>query len=256
MTTYSKICIVLMLFAFAFTIMAKIKGKDNLSLPLKMLKSFIFFGAGIGTFNILVKADRNYIPFAVFLLLGLVCGVLGDFFLGLRNNALIDERLYMDNLVPEKRGNFYFKLGMFTFLIGHIFYIISFQKIFKFGIKHWVIALVVMFGLFILLWIIESKLKFLKINLDKNENAVYIYNIVLSVLVGLILGEFLLTGGTPISKHLLASIALFYISDFILLFCYFTPKKKKFASEFLDLLNHGTYFAAQLGIALLPLFFI
>ncbi|MCQ2749624.1 MAG: lysoplasmalogenase [Clostridia bacterium] len=251
MNTISQVFIVLMLFAFALSFMAKVREQEKLYFPLKLIKSVIFVMCGC----VSIKVACDGVSWLFLFVLGLVFGLLGDVALDIKRIQENDKTPTMiegANLIEANRS---LKAGMIFFFVGHLCYIIAFADMLKFSIKVWVIALIVMVLLFLVLWFIETKLKFLKVNFGSNADAVYIYNVILSVLLGLMIGYFLTTG-SPIAKHLLGSIALFYLSDFILIFNYFSPLKEKKAIKVFEMLNHLTYYAAQLGIALVPLFFI
>lgn len=251
MNPIAQIFIVLMLFALVLTFIAKVRKREKYYMILKLLKSAIFFIAGCVCIKGL-EDGREF--FVICWALGLTMGLTGDFFLEQRRAALANDSLKKDALYHKKVANRYLKSGMAVFLLGHILYIMAFQSLLKFNIKTWVFALIVMTVTFLFLYVLETKCKFLKLSFGENGDAIYFYNIVLSILVGLAVGEFVLSGGTPISQHLLGSVALFYISDFILVLDYFSAKENRKFRGLSEALNLITYYAAQLGIAFIPLF--
>lgn len=252
MNIISQIFIVLMLFALSFGLMADVRGQVKLQMLIKLLKSAIFLICGFVTCSKIGPGSTWVEP----LIVALIAGFIGDFALEKKSQIEKDPtpRKYPEANI--KSANMFLKFGMGFFFIGHLFYIITLQVLFKLSIKVWIIALIVMLLSFFVLWFVETRLRFFKINFGNVGDFVYIYNIVLSVVVGLALGLVITMKAAPVALHLLGTVVLFYISDFILIFNYFSPAKDKKIAKPLGFVNHLTYYAAQLGFALLPLFFI
>ena len=114
------------------------------SFGLKMVCSALFITTGVCS----VVMAQNHTPYAKFMMIGLVFGMLGDLFL----------HLITDNKIV-------FGLGLFSFLIGHIFFIIAFGKAMRHQLPQanvfdWraVIAIVLLVAAFAL-YAIKTKMK-------------------------------------------------------------------------------------------------
>lgn len=166
-------------------------------LPVFSLILFLVLKFGLNTYKNLI-------------IIGLMFGLVGDLFL----------------LNKEK----FFKLGLFSFLINHIFYIAYFLK-FKKSLNLIVLSLIT------LLSIVYIKILFKKIE-EKYKIPVFFYITVISVMVI-----------TCFSANLNLSVKLgailFFISDFVLSYNKFIKKVR-----FSETLILSTYYAAQFLIAI------
>ena len=93
----------------AVFIVSKVINYSLKTIIFKTIASLFFVALGIYTF---VVSKEGNLVFKIFLLLGLIFGMLGDVFLGFK-------------YITTKTKNIWILLGMFAFALGHISYILG-----------------------------------------------------------------------------------------------------------------------------------
>lgn len=210
--------------AAVFTIRRATKT-DPVSLLLKTVASFCFIllgfaGRMLGTSH----------PLCLFIIAGLVCGLIGDIFLDLKFVYPRDDTLHTFT-------------GFGGFILGHIFYM-SFMFL-AYGIRPnalWISAAAgAVVGLAIYLTPKLMKLDYGRFRLISSLYAallvfVTVYALMLEVSAG----------HTPAKLLFFIGLVLFLISDLILSQIYFGRDKNTTLNK---ALNHATYYAGQILIA-------
>ena len=167
--------------------------------------------------NLLFFNSSTYLIFIIFISIALFFGMIGDIL-----------------LVKNK-----FILGMLSFIVGHIFYIMRFKQ-YKWDLPFYIFIIIgivsILFGIFITATMQESKKKGLII-------PVWCYIIIISVmLLAAINFEFNIKRGFP---YYIIGASLFYISDAILSI---DNLVKEFKISMLFILI--TYYLAQMFISI------
>ena len=220
--------ILLLAFAIATAILFSILRVTHggiTSLMTKTLASFCFVLLGV----VVVFHNRN-LDVAMFVILGLICGMIGDILLDLKS-------------VDGTRADSYLNFGMLAFGIGHVFYVLFVA--FLSGKNVLVEALIA--GAFAVLFtgavLLFSK-QLLGLNLGKFALQASAYSFALSFAAA-----FSVALAVSLSFLWPFAIALvaFWMSDIVLSVMYFGGKSD---SKFLSILNHVLYYGAQIAIAL------
>lgn len=185
--------------------------------------------AGVGFVAVAVSAfisnPVNRLNFSL-IMCGLLFGMAGDFLLAMRE-------------VKPRRQDAFTMAGIGAFLAGHIFYIILFYCIDSISFLAPVIAAVVGISIIVACKYV-FKFEFGKLFIPACIYAVVImYMLLCAIFVAI-------TAYSIVTLHLLIGAVLFVISDLILSFIYFSPKKIAILGGF----NLTSYFAAQILIAL------
>lgn len=180
--------------------------------PAKALTSLVFVLAAF--FN--MKGQFSWTWMAAFIF----C-FLGDVFLGL------DEK---------KNVTANFILGLSSFVLGHLFFIMTIDQIVKFHFKD----LIVPIGMMIFTFFLTKHPKF---HVKDHKIPILIYSVIVSLLCvkGIDIFQY-----HPSCLKIMIGAFLFCISDFILLFMYFYEDKVKIL-KFLNLL---TYYSATMLLAM------
>lgn len=188
---------------------------------------------------------RNFYPLSYFTMLipiGMLCGFFGDFFLGIRR---------LPNLSSHKKL-VSFGLGVLAFLAGHIVYIISFSNFYKLSSEQLIsIALLS----FVTLYVVSVKKDSFKFDNKIVKIVSYIYGYVVTFVM-LVTLAIAASYNVKSSFILFTSGVIFFLSDLLLLFIYFGKKEKsKKKYLFYNMINLSTYYLAQIGFILLPLYY-
>lgn len=170
------------------------------------------------------------------IILGLVCGLIGDVLLDLK-------------IIYPFHNDKYLKAGMVSFGVGHIFYISSMLILLSEQVnifsKFLPLVLILLGSLILsaLVWVISKYI--LKLNFGKNTLITNCYSFIL--LLTTAISVYLCFMGLNIKFYILvAGFVLFLISDLILSIQYFGGKQD---SKPLIVLNHLFYYLAQIIIA-------
>lgn len=199
----------------------------------KMVCSALFFADGL----LAVAISKNDSPFAKMIILGLLFGWIGDLFLHLITDKFV-----------------YFAIGGLAFLIGHIFYIIGFQKAVNktypdAAALAWyeILAVVMIIGVVIAFVLIK------KIKVDFKVIAAMVYGVVISTMLvkafRFCIGELVYGMNehiVPVFLTVALGALLFVLSDGSLGLLIFGGQG---GNKHLKWFNIGTYFAAQILLA-------
>lgn len=207
------------------------------SFRLKLVCAALFVISGICC---MFWAD-NFSPYAKYMLIGLVFGALGDLFL---------------HLITDKQ--IVFGIGLLSFLVGHIFYIIAFGKAMTYQLPQanvfdWraIVAVLLIFAA-VAVYAVKTKMK---LGIAAVPVALYALTISTMLVTAFQLcGRFFLEGfNNDISSICTIGIGavLFVLSDGSLALLLFGGKEK---NRPLKIFNIATYFAGQVLLATSILF--
>ncbi|MEG1613408.1 MAG: lysoplasmalogenase [Clostridia bacterium] len=204
-------------------IISRLKRQAFIGMIFKFVAAFSFMAIVACSF-FSSRANYNYF---LFVFLGLLFGLGGDIFLGIKEIAPD----YKKKLIP---------IGILFFLIGHIFYIIAFLQMVGFNYVPLLISagFAVFGGIMIYLLKMQASLP-LKIIL-------ILYYLLITYMASTAGYFYVVTSSTGALLALIGSI-LFVISDSSLSQIYFT--NTKFKAHF-GVIETATYFSAQILIAL------
>lgn len=216
--------IVTAVIALIFTIRRGTKT-DPVSLLLKTVSSLLFILFGIfGVFF----TQGSYL--ALFIVSGLVCGLIGDVYLDLKFVYPKDEPLHTFT-------------GFGAFMLGHCFYTLFLFLYYGIKVPHLLISIAagIVIGIAIF---VTPKLMKLDYGRYRVISSIYAGLLVFVTVYALILE---IAAGHSTSKLLfLIGIVLFLISDLILSQIYFGENKNTTGNK---IMNHFTYYAGQILIA-------
>lgn len=208
----------------------------------KTVASFCFIAFALLLLAQKVNLNTYSIYGVVCLVLGLVLGLIGDILLDLK-------------VVYPFHKDKYLYAGMTSFLVGHIFYIISmilfsYNEI-NFFANHLLPFFLVIVGAAILTaitWLVSTKV--LKLNYDRFSAFVNIYTFVL--IFTTLLSLYIACVVSTIPMYVLTiGFVLFLASDLVLSMQYFGGK---LMDKKLIIINHALYYLAQMIIAMFVYF--
>ena len=210
--------------ALLFSILRVTHG-GIVSLMTKTLASFCFVLLGV-----VVVFHKPILDVAMFVILGLVCGMIGDILLDLKS-------------VDHTRAESYLNFGMLAFGIGHIFYVLFVALLSGKNVLTEALIAGAFAVVFTLAVVFFSK-QLLGLTLGKFVIQAGSYACMLSFAAAFAVAlSFTLTFLWPFAIALVA----FWLSDIVLSIMYFGGKAD---SKFLSILNHVLYYGAQIAIAL------
>ena len=203
------------------------------SLLLKMICASLFVTVGVLSMYI----SDNFTPFAMMMLVGLVFGWLGDFFLHVNTTFLC------------------FAIGFLNFLIGHIVYIVAYIKTLSAispGYNHTnyvEVCAVILLSIAAMISAVKFKLN-IPGKVTKGAIAVYFVILALMFVKATALGYGYMStgavGGVPALIVLSVGSFSFLVSDVLIGIIMFGGKKKNYP---LKIVNIVTYFVAQVLLA-------
>lgn len=192
---------------------------------LKTLTSIVF--VILAVYSSLANYSYEVLYYAVFIIIGLVFGLVGDITLDLK-------------LTYPKDNDIFTFTGMSSFAIGHIFYLAII--IMYFGFSIWALLLSIALTLItVFATIFLMKYKYEKYLIISTIYCFLLTFMMFSSLFGAIEDNFSMT-----TRLLFTGGVFFLISDGILSMQYFGGKDN---SRLLVILNHVTYYLAQFLIA-------
>ena len=215
----------------------RVKEKRVIAVIIKGLVSLTF----IITALVAWKTSKNpNSTFGIFVLIGLVFGLLGDVFLDLKYIVLKRELLFTI-------------LGFFAFLLGHVCYstglFIHFYN-WNVNILYLIIPIIVTLLLVVITLLME---KFTPIRYKKMKPYVVIYGVALFFTTSIYLSTNIQSGWNIIPLIIMSvGFILFMISDLILNNTYF---QEGCSTPLFIISNHAIYYIAQFSIAV-ALFFL
>ena len=213
------------------------RGKEGGLLPfaLKTITSLLFIGTAIaaivGNFNLTGSVSFKKLAFFGLVVMGLVCGLVGDMTLDLKIT-------YLETNV--RHSDLYTYIGMSAFGIGHIFYIVAVST--YFGFSPWSILLAFCGAAAIM----GAGLFLMKMDFGKFLIPSIIYTFLLSFFIACVACAGVLTSFGVSLILMLSGAALFLASDLILSLTYFDGND----SRIMIVVNHTLYYGAQFLIAL------
>jgi len=225
--------LVIFLGAIALTLflIARDRKGSVKALLLKTTTSFLFISVAFASF--MVNSGQGVASFFALIMMGLICGLIGDIILDLK-------------IMYKESASLYQHGGMVAFLVGHLFYLAALIIYFGFDWTPLVIAVV-------LAIIIALVSKFiLKFNFAEHTVDTYAYTFFLSYMMTQACYAAITRGFTACTILLAAGSILFLLSDLILVMTYYDNKDSK---PFIAA-NHILYYAAQFTIALSVLYLV
>ena len=230
MSLYPYILIFLGAIALTLFLIARDRKGSVKALLFKTLTSFLFIAVAFASF--MVNPGQGVATFAMLIMMGLICGLIGDILLDLK-------------IMYKESSSLYQHGGMVSFLVGHLFCLAALIIYFGFNWMPLVIALV-------LAVIIAAVSKFiLKFNFAEHSINTYAYSFILSYMMTQACYAAITQGYTACTVLLAAGAILFLLSDLVLVMTYYDGKDSR---PFIAV-NHILYYAAQFTIALSILYF-
>jgi uncharacterized membrane protein YhhN len=197
----------------------------------KTVASFLFVSVAFVAF--MVNPGQDVAPFAMIIMMGLICGLIGDILLDLK-------------IIYKESSSLYLHAGMVAFLVGHLFYVAALIGYFGFN---W-IPLVIALALAVIIMCVSKFI--LKFDFAEHTVDTYAYSFVLSYMMTQACYAAIVQGFTACTVLLAAGSILFLLSDLVLSMTYYGNKD----SRVFIAANHILYYAAQFTIALSILYFV
>ena len=176
--------------------------------------------------------------FSLYIVVGLIFGLIGDILLDLKIMYTQDEKVY-------------FNAGTISFMIGHVFYFLATINFNVLKVNHifpWNLLIAIGVATVITLAVMLLS-KPLKINFGKSLIISTIYCFVLSVMLCFAVSIAIYN---PIFWIFACGMFMFFISDLVLSMQYFGNK----TNSILIYVNHIAYYVAQVLIAISILFLV
>lgn len=196
----------------------------------KTLASFLFIVTAFASF--MVNPCPCAAVFAALIMMGLVCGLIGDILLDLK-------------IMYKESSSLYQHGGMAAFFAGHLFYLAALIAYFGFNWIPLVIAVILAAVI-----ICVSKFVF-KFNFAEHTVDTYAYSFVLAYMMTQACYAAVNQGYIACTVLLAVGAILFLLSDLVLSMTYYDNKD----SRPYIAVNHILYYAAQFSIALSVLYF-
>lgn len=208
------------------------------SLLLKMICASLFVAVGV----LSIYITDNFTSFAMMMLLGLIFGWIGDFFLHVNTTFIC------------------FAIGFVNFMVGHIVYIAAYIKTLNTlfpGYSHFnffELAIMIALGTTAVLGAVKLKLK-IPGKLSIFFIGLYFVILALMFIKATSLGYNYMCTGAPYGWCALVTLSVgslsFLVSDILIGIIMFSDRKKNYP---LKIVNIATYFAAQVLLATSILF--
>lgn len=220
------LCALAILTAILFIVVRVLKG-GVWGILTKTLASFCFVLYGVFSFTQITWFNVG----SVFIIMGLVCGLIGDVLLDLK-------------YVYKEHDGIYLNSGMISFGVGHVFYFIGTilfcSKVINLLLPI-LIALAIAVVLTPIIYFISKKMG-LKYGKFMWQTIAYCFILTFmsafTIYLACLKLEFLIIAG---------GITLILLSDLVLSMQYFGENKSN--DKFLTIVNHGLYYAGQILIA-------
>lgn len=179
----------------------------------------------------ILALGMGYSFFSLYIIIGLICGMLGDIFLELR------KEYYQEKLI-------YFNVGMACFAVGHVMYIIALLKLVGRAniLTEILISLGVAIAFSCLIFFVLAKP--MKLDFGKCKWQSFAYSIELTFTTMLAILFFI---NFKISIFMMIGLISFLASDLVLSTQYFGGGDKE-DNKFLVAINHILYYGAQVLI--------
>ena len=231
MNLYPYLLIFLGAIALTLFLIARDRKGSVKALLYKTLTSFLFISVAFASF--MVNPGKGVAEFAMLIMMGLICGLIGDILLDLK-------------IMYKESSSLYQHGGMVAFLVGHLFYLAALIIYFSFNWTPVVIALV-------LAIIIAGVSKFIfKFNFAEHSINTYAYSFILSYMMTQACYAAITQNFSACTVLLSVGAILFLLSDLVLVMTYYDNKD----SRPYIAVNHILYYAAQFTIALSILYLV
>lgn len=217
--------------ALTLFLIARDRNGSVKALLLKSTTSFLFISVAFASF--MVNSGQGVATFFALIMMGLICGLIGDIVLDLK-------------IMYKESSSLYQHGGMVAFLVGHLFYLAALIIYFGFNWMPLVIAVV----LAILITLVSKFI--LKFNFAEHTIDTYAYTFFLSYMMTQACYAAITRDFTACTILLAAGAILFLLSDLVLVMTYYDNKDSK---PFI-VVNHVLYYAAQFTIALSVLYLV
>jgi len=231
MSFYPYLMIFLGAIALTVFLIARDRKGSVEALLFKTLTSFLFITVAFTSF--MVNPDQGVATFAMLIMMGLICGLIGDIVLDLKIMYKVSSSLYQHG-------------GMVAFLVGHLYYLAALIIYFGFNWMPVVIALV----LAVIIGLVSKFI--LKFNFAEHSISTYAYSFFLSYMMTQACYAAITQGFTTCTVLLAVGAILFLLSDLVLVMTYYDNKDSR---PFI-VANHILYYAAEYTIALSILYFV
>lgn len=215
MILFSLLAFVIM---FGMFLTFELRRNYLIALYLKGLTSLTFLMLALS----FLFESGSFHQFALFILIGLTFGLLGDIYLALRP------------LRDPNENETIIILGISVFSLGHVSYLIALSLLNQFSVLSIGFGILMMFGVIILS-------RYMKFQMGKTRYFNYAYAALIFTMIGQSI-VYVMNGG-PV--FLMIGACLFGVSDLILAPIYF----KKMDTKWMVALNLVTYYVAQIFIA-------
>lgn len=233
MTTY--ILLVIGLLCTAVFLLFRNKEGGIVVAAIKTLASLFFVAtavsASIGNYVVTGTLSVPKLTFMGLVILGLVCGLIGDLTLDLKVTY---------KTLNIHHSDIYTYFGMTAFGIGHVLYIVAVALFF--GFTPWVILI----AAGATAAIICAAIFLMKMTFDKFLIPTIAYTFLLTLFVACTVAAGIVTAFTLPVILLIVGAVLFLCSDLVLSMIYFDGNE----SRVLIVVNHVLYYLAQFSIAL------
>lgn len=200
------------------------------ALLLKTLTSFLFICLAFVSFILNFQSEVTW--YFMLIIMGLVCGLIGDIVLDLK-------------ILYKESSSLYQHAGMAAFFIGHCFYLTALFLYFGFHITPLLAALV------LALVIVLVSIFVLRFEFKEHTIDTYMYSIVLSYFMTHAAYAAMKSGFAVSTVMIFAGAVLFLLSDLVLVLTYYDDRDSR---PFIAV-NHILYYGAQYLIAMSILFF-
>jgi len=181
--------------------------------------------------NDIILNDLSILKFAIFVFIGLICGLIGDLFL---------EMMHVD---PSKDKGTIIFFGTLIFMIGHVFYFTGLTQLVDIS---W-ISFVIGAGVTVIVYFGG---KVMKLNMGKLEYFSYLYAFALFTVVGQSIVNAFVLNFSMFSLSFMIGAIFFGISDLFLAPLYYGGETR----NSIVVANLATYYLGQYLIALVFLF--
>ena len=210
----------------------RVKEERIKAVYIKGLVSLMFIATALVAW---LTGSGSHNTFGVFVLIGLLFGLVGDVLLDLKY------------IVSKEKEMTYTVLGFFAFFFGHVFYSLGlFLKFYSFesNIMYLIVPLIVTAILTAITLLME---KFSEIRYQRMKPYVLVYGLALFFTTSIYMSVAIQTRFSFAPIAIMAiSLLLFMLSDLILNNTYFAPG---FSKPVFIITNHALYYIAQFAIA-------
>ena len=197
----------------------------------KIITSYLFIAVAFVSF--MGNPSPGVTAFFMLIVMGLICGLIGDIVLDLK-------------VLYTESSSLYQHCGMVAFLVGHLLYLSALLIYFGFN---WI---PLVFAVVIALAIILISIYILKIDFKEHTIDSYLYSFFLSYMMTQACYAAIIQGFAATTLLLAVGSVLFLLSDVVLIGIYYQNKDSR---PFIAV-NHVLYYAAQYTIALSILYLV